>query len=127
MGYQTCGFLGSGTTTTTDATSTILMTITVPDDCALVATVHITGRNTSTGDCYQQVAYLAGRNRLGTFNLSNGTDNGYVSATTSNLPDLYMATCSSSASVYSNTVSISVTGILATNIDWFAVAFGALH
>lgn len=128
MGTQTCGFLGNGIVTTTNNVSTILLTLTVPNDCGINATIHITGRNTSTGDCYHKIAYLSGKNISGTCSMSSGIDGGLVQATSdSGYSDISMGACSIVTTVYTNTIRISVTGLPATNIDWFASSFGVMH
>ena len=94
---------------TTDATVTTILTVTIPSGHSIAGKVVVVSRNTSTGATKDFQSGIVAKNVSGTVTTGSSFSNLLADEATS-----------VSITNSGNDMLIRVTGIAATNIDWFA-------
>lgn len=112
MGKKTIDWV-SGEVTTTDATSTVLLSYPIPAGTACMFSAYVIGRNTATGDIITANREAAAKNVSGTSTLI-GSVQSLVT-----LNDTTMALATVTIDVSAGNARVIVTGLAATSIEWF--------
>lgn len=100
--------------TTADATQTTTLTYAIPSGASFYAEIVAVGRNTSTGDTVVAKKAQGGRNVAGTVTLISSIVNIVTLAA-----DVSLSTAAFTMVASSGNLLVKVTGVVATNIEWF--------